>query len=121
MGYGRILYYERYDGLGVLIYPFEPFNLAVVWSGKKIFVRPIIELLEGDCYFLYQGRKINPFVFELRPDVADPDWALDWVDYISRTNKIDIDINNLTEECKADFNAMLDRKTEKLQEWLLAR
>lgn len=121
MGYGRILYYERYDGFGVLVYPTDSFNLAVTWSGKSLFVRPIIELAFGEWYFLYQGKKVNPFSFDLRPDESEPDWALDWIEFVARTGKIDIDFTNLTDEYRADFDAMLTRKQEKLKKWLSAK
>ncbi|QJW88872.1 hypothetical protein HNV11_05485 [Spirosoma taeanense] len=121
MSRGRILYYERYDGFGVLVYPYDPFNLAVVWSGKNTFIRPIIELSNGECYFLYHGRKINPYMFELRVDEADPDWVLEWVTNVIHGKEIKVDLSNLADEYLIDFRSMLERKSEKLQEWLLAK
>lgn len=121
MSRGRILYYERYDGFGVLTYPYEPFHLAVVWSGKKVFVRPIIELQNGECYFLYQGKKVNPYVFELRIDEASPDWVYHWIDDVINGEEITIDLSNLADENLQDFESMIKRKSEKIQEWLLVR
>lgn len=117
----RILYYERYDGFGVLHYPHDPFDLAVVWSGKKIFIRPIIELPGGGSYFLYQGMKINPFLFDLRPDEPTPDWADVWVEGLINGQSLNIDLSNLTGEHLAAFRVMLEQKNRKLQKWLLAK
>ncbi|MBC3786205.1 hypothetical protein [Spirosoma utsteinense] len=119
MSRGRILYYERYDGFGVLIYPYGPFNLAVVWSGKNVFARPIIELPNGECYFLYQGKKLNPYLFELHPDELDPDWTQEWISSVLYGEEIKIDLSNLSDEHLLDFKSMLERKSEKLKQWLL--
>lgn len=118
MSRGRFLYYERWDGVGVLCYPYEPFNLAVINSGKDIFVRPIIELDNGDCYFLYQGKKINPYDFELHPDEADPDWVFHWMIGVAQGKEVVVDISNLTGEYSIAFQAMLERKRKKINEWL---
>jgi hypothetical protein len=115
----RILFYERYDGFGVLYYPHDPFDLAVVWTGKQILARPIIELPNGESYFLYQSKKVNPFIFALRPDEPAPDWTDVWLQGVQELGLI-IDLKNLTEEHADAFKAMLDRKHSRLQKWLLA-
>lgn len=117
----RILYYERYDGFGVLHYPYDPFDLAVVWSGKNVFVRPIIEMPNGETYFLYQGKKINPFDFDLRPDEPTPDWIDAWIRGLMKGQPINIDLSNLTGEHSTAFRAMLERKNRELQKWLSSK
>lgn len=119
MSRSRILYHELYDGLGVLVYPYEPFNLAVVWSGKNVFTRPIIELENGEYYFLYQGKKLNPYLFELHLDESDPDWVQEWINSIVHGKEIKIDLENLADEHLLDFKSMLKRKSENLKQWLL--
>lgn len=117
----RILYYERYGGFGVLYYPHEPFDLAVIWSGKNVFVRPIINLPSGESYFLYQGKKINPFDFDLRPDEPTPAWADAWVQGLLNGQPLNIDVSNLTGEHIEAFKAMLERKNKELQKWLSSK
>ncbi|GAB3571591.1 hypothetical protein GCM10027578_30130 [Spirosoma luteolum] len=121
MSIGRILYYEHYDGLGILAYPYEPFYLAVVWNGKKVFARPIIELQSGECYFLYQGKKVNPYVFKLRVNEVAPEWAYRWIDDVINGVEIKIDVSNLADKHLQDFKSMIQRKSEIIQEWLLVK
>jgi hypothetical protein len=63
-----------------LLYPHHPYDLAILWDGKKAIAKPLIGFSLQTSYFKWKGKHIFLNNFREQDNgTTIPDWALNWV------------------------------------------
>lgn len=109
---------NKFPIAGFLHYPHSPFDLAIIWDGKKMHLKPIIAVRGDEGYFTYRGKALFLKFFRHQDDgTIIPDWALQWVQDIIDNKEFEVDAKLSTED-KIMFDRMIRNKKSILEKQL---
>ena len=106
------------QGLSFLLYPFDPYDIAVLWDGKRVVAKPIIGFALVDSYFKLRGKDIYLRHFrEENNGTIPPDWAIEWLKKRTEKKSFKIDMR-MSEIDKFILEGVIQKRKSQIEELL---
>lgn len=115
----RIQFMESYlntlEDVSFLLYPHHPYDLAILWNGKKTVAKPIIgfSLLSG--HFRWKGRDI--FLRHFREEdngTITPDWIDGWLQERIDGKPLKVDLR-MSDQDKFVLDGVIKKRKEQIE------
>lgn len=108
-------YLNSLEDVSFLLYPHHPYDLAVLWDGKKPVAKPIIGFSLLSSHFRWKGKDI--FLRDFREEdngTIPPDWVDEWLQERLDEKPLKVDLR-MSDQDRFVLDGVIKKRREQLE------